>query len=77
MIDPLFQAHQTVAADFMPNAADPDSARAVMIFGIIIVVATAVWAVAGLGAAVWVRLANGRDRRLDTGGRGIGSPNGR
>ena len=63
MID-LFQAHAAVAGDIMPSAADPDSARAVMVVGITIIVANAFWAVGGIGAAVWVRLNDARERRF-------------
>jgi hypothetical protein len=63
-LSPLFQAHDEVAAAMMPNAADPQSALAVTIIGIIIIVATGFWAIGGLSAAVWVRLNDSRERRL-------------
>jgi hypothetical protein len=60
---PLFETHGTAAAAFVPSVADPASARAVMIVGIIIIVATACWAVGGLSAAVWARWNDGRHIR--------------
>jgi hypothetical protein len=65
-LSPLFQAHSTahatVAVDMMPNATNPASAQGVMIVGIIIIVATALWVVGALSAAVCVRLNRARDR---------------
>lgn len=73
MLEPfssLFQAHGAVAGDTMPNVADPESARAVMIVGIIIILGTFAWAVGGLGAAVWVRLNDRREKRFHSRRRG-------
>ena len=76
MIDPfrpLFQAHGAAAGDIIPNVADPESARAVMIVGVIIIVATAFWALGGMGAAVWLRLNDARERRFQSLRRGTGN----
>ena len=73
-LSPLFQAHDEVAAALMPNAADPQSALAVMIIGIIIIVATGFWAIGGLSAAVWVGLKEKRERRFPHFRRGTEPP---
>lgn len=80
MIDPfspLFQAHGAVAGDIMPNVADPTSAQGVMIAGIVIILMTALWAVGGLSAAVWVGLKKNRERRSHSAVRAIDNPNAR
>ena len=76
-LSPLFQAHAAVAGDIMPNVADPHSARAVMIVGIITIVVTAFWAVGGMGAAVWVRLNDIHEKQLHAAGRGAGNSSAR
>ena len=73
-LSPLFQAHDEVAAATMPNAADPQSALAVMIVGVIIIVATGFWAIGGLSAAVWVGLKERRERRFQAFRHGTESP---
>jgi hypothetical protein len=67
MIDPLaslFEPHHAQAGAILPNAADPAASQMLMILGLAIVVATTLWAVGGLAAAVWTRLSDLRDRRL-------------
>jgi hypothetical protein len=71
---PLFQAHSAVAGDIMPSVADPASAQAVMIVGIIVLAVTAFWAVGGMSAAVWVGLTRRRERGLHSAERGTDKP---
>jgi hypothetical protein len=67
MIDPLSlllqQAHAATGGATMHKVPDPGSANAVMIVGIVIIVATTFWAMGGLSAAVWVRLSDLREER--------------
>ncbi len=76
-LNPLFQAHDQVTAAIMPNAADPHSALAVMIVGIIIITATAMGSLAGLSAAIWVRLRDMREQRFQSLRRGTDNPSAR
>ena len=66
----LFEAPGTTAAAVMPSGADPESARALMIVGAIIIITTALWAAGGLIAAVWVRLNSPLPRQLPSRVRG-------
>ncbi len=70
MIDPLrplFVTHHVPVASILPNAADPVAAHWLMIVGLAIVVATALWAIGGLAAAVWTLLSDCRDRHAQLG----------
>jgi len=79
MIDvtPLVQAHDQMTASLATNAADPNSAIALTIVGMIIIAATALGCLGGLSAAVQLRLSAGRERRLHAAERGRRSPSAR
>ena len=68
-LNPLFQTHDQMAASITPYATDPQSALALMIVGIIIILATGLGSLGGLSAAVWVRLSERRESRLHAAGR--------
>lgn len=70
MIDPLNHLVTGIregAGAVLPGAADPVASQGLMIIGVAIILATALWATGALVAAVWTRVSDLRDRRLHFG----------
>jgi hypothetical protein len=68
-LHPLFQGHPhgLELGVLTGAAADPDSARALTIAGLIMIAGVAVWSIGGLGAAVWLWFSNLRESRRQRG----------
>ncbi len=66
MIDPLnamSPSRGASAGDIVPSVSDPAAAHWLMLIGVAIIVATALWALGGLAAAVWTFLSGISERQ--------------
>jgi hypothetical protein len=52
-LSPMFSAHAAPLGQIVRSATDPGAAHGLMVFGVSMIAAIALWAVGGLGAAIW------------------------
>ncbi len=61
-LSPIFAASSGTVAQVTPRAEDPGAVQGLEIFGVILILVTASWALGGVCAAAWVWVSSLRDR---------------